>query len=136
MAQTCVVIQRGTGYHGKQGLDYSAGVCTETAGSKGLCMHMVTIPPGGRAKAHLHAHHESAIYVMAGVAGTWYGENLKEHAWLSAGDFMYIPANMPHLPYNPSTTEPCTALIARTDPNEQESVTLLAIADPGVAESK
>jgi uncharacterized RmlC-like cupin family protein len=38
---------------------------------------------------------------------------------------MYIPANVPHLPYNMSETEPCIAVVARTDPNEQESVVLL-----------
>jgi uncharacterized RmlC-like cupin family protein len=32
---------------------------------------------------------------------------------------------MPHLPYNLSDTESCVAVIARTDPNEQESVVLL-----------
>jgi uncharacterized RmlC-like cupin family protein len=32
---------------------------------------------------------------------------------------------MPHLPSNPSDHETCTALLARTDPNEQESVVLL-----------
>jgi uncharacterized RmlC-like cupin family protein len=32
---------------------------------------------------------------------------------------------MPHLPSNASDSEPCTAVIARTDPNEQESVVLL-----------
>jgi uncharacterized RmlC-like cupin family protein len=31
---------------------------------------------------------------------------------------------MPHLPYNMSQTELCIAVIARTDPNEQESVML------------
>jgi uncharacterized RmlC-like cupin family protein len=36
---------------------------------------------------------------------------------------------MPHLPYNPSESESCTALIARTDPNEQESVLLLPELD-------
>ena len=36
----------------------------------------------------------------------------------------YIPANIPHLPANLGT-EPVTAVIARTDPNEQESVVLL-----------
>ena len=35
---------------------------------------------------------------------------------------MYIPAGTPHLPYNTSETEACTAVIARTDPNDQESV--------------
>jgi uncharacterized RmlC-like cupin family protein len=42
----------------------------------------------------------------------------------TAGDYLYIPAGMPHLPYNPSSTEACTAVIARTDPNEQEGVLL------------
>ncbi len=130
---TCVVIRRGQPYHGKQGLEYFAGVSAETAGSQRLCMHVVTIPPQGRAKPHLHAHHESAIYVVSGEAGMWYGPDLREHIWLGPGDFLYIPANMPHLPYNPSAVEPCVGLIARTDPNEQESVTLLAVADPGIA---
>jgi uncharacterized RmlC-like cupin family protein len=63
----------------------------------------------------------------------WYGEGLRQHMWMQAGDFAYIPANTPHLPYNPSESTPCVGLIARTDPNEQESVTLLDMADPGIA---
>ena len=43
---------------------------------------------------------------------------------VTAGDFIYIPAGVPHLPYNASETEPATAVLARTDPNEQESVVL------------
>jgi len=37
----------------------------------------------------------------------------------------YIPANVPHLPYNASQTEPCVAVIHAPIPNEQESVVLL-----------
>ena len=132
-AQTCVLVERGTGYRGKQGLDYFAGVSAETSGSHKLCLHKVTIPPLARAKPHLHENHESAVYVLSGNAGMWFGEGLQDHMWMQAGDFAYIPANVPHLPYNASETEPCVGLIARTDPNEQESVTLLALADPGVA---
>jgi uncharacterized RmlC-like cupin family protein len=44
-----------------------------------------------------------------------------------------IPANTPHLPYNPSEVDPCVTLIARTNPNEQERITLLTISDPGIA---
>lgn len=86
-------------------------------------MHLLTIPPGGRAKAHLHESHETAIYVVSGTSGTWYGHRLEHHAVVAAGDLFYIPAGMPHLPYNPGP-EPCVAVIARTDPNEQESVVL------------
>lgn len=120
-------------HRGKQNLEYFEGVSAETAKSKALCMHMVTIPPLGRARPHLHENHESAVYVISGEAGMWYGEGLHEHVWMRAGDFAYIPANVPHLPYNPSADTPCVGLIARTDPNEQESVTLLNIVDPGIA---
>jgi len=50
------------------------------------------------------------------------GERLEEQLSARAGDFIYIPAGMPHLPHNLSATESCVAIIARTDPNEQESV--------------
>ena len=48
---------------------------------------------------------------------------------MGPGDYLYIPADVPHLPYNASETEPCLAVIARTDPNEQESVVLLPELD-------
>jgi uncharacterized RmlC-like cupin family protein len=54
-----------------------------------------------------------------------YRERLENHMVNRAGDFVYIPANVPHLPYNLSGSEPATAVVARTDPNEQESVILL-----------
>ncbi len=132
-ARACVLVQGNAQYRGKQGLDYFAGIAAGTAGSTGLCLHVVTIPPGGRAKPHLHESHESAVYVVSGDAGMWYGEGLREHVWMGPGDFLYIPPNTPHLPYNASDTVPCVGVIARTDPNEQEGVTLLALDDPGIA---
>ena len=65
--------------------------------------------------------------VRAGQAyhGMWFGPQLEHHYVLQTTDFFYMPADRPHLPYKPSATEDATALIARTDPNEQESVILL-----------
>jgi uncharacterized RmlC-like cupin family protein len=133
---TCVVISCAGTYHGLQGLEYFHGVSRETAQSKGICMHVVTIPPLARAKPHLHEGHETAIYVLSGVSNMWYGDGLREHLTAKAGEYLYIPANMPHLPYNPSDSVPCIGVLARTDPNEQESVTLLDVQDPGVAGSE
>ena len=93
-------------------------------------MHLLTIPPGGRAKAHLHEQHETTIYVISGQAGMWYGEGLRQYLTMQTGEFLYIPAGMPHLPANLSDTELCVAVLARTDPNEQESVVLLDIEPP------
>jgi uncharacterized RmlC-like cupin family protein len=126
---TCKVIRPAGTYDGKQGFSYFEGISAQSVGSQGICMHFLSIPPGGRAQAHLHENHETAIYVLQGEAEMWYGENLSEHLVVKAGEFLYIPAGMPHLPANFSPTEPCVAVLARTDPNEQESVTLLPELD-------
>ncbi len=73
----CVVIGAAAKHRGKQELEYFEGVSAGTAQSKGLCMHAVTIPPLGRARPHLHQNHESAVYVISGEAGMWYGEGLR-----------------------------------------------------------
>jgi uncharacterized RmlC-like cupin family protein len=133
----CRIVRPGEGYEGKQGLSYGAGVSAESAGASGLCLHTVVVPPGGRAKAHLHEHHESAIYMIDGECELWWGEGLAHHELVHPGDFVYIPAGVPHLPANRSSTVPMTAVVARTDPNEQESVVLLpeldALAVPPVS---
>lgn len=123
-SSTCQLVQPGREFEGKQGLTYAVGISAETVGSKHVHLQLATIPPGGRAKAHLHADHETAIYQLSGVSGCWYGERLEQHAVVRAGDFFYIPAGVPHAPYNASPDEPCVAVIARTDPKEQESVTM------------
>ena len=44
----------------KQGLTYFLGVSAHTAGSRGLSMHIVTIPPGARSTPHSHSAYETA----------------------------------------------------------------------------
>jgi len=127
-ALTCQVIRSNESYRGKQGLDYAAGISAESVGATGLCMHLVKLPPGARAKAHLHDSHETAIYVLSGEIEMRYGDNLEHHMVTRAGDFVYIPAGMPHLPFNTTSTE-ALAVLSRTDPHEQESVRLLPELD-------
>jgi uncharacterized RmlC-like cupin family protein len=121
--QGCRLVRPSDTYDGKQGLTYFEGIASETVGSRAICMHLLTIPPGGRAKVHLHRDHETAIYILQGEAITLWGDNLEERTDLRGGDLFYIPAGVPHLPVNISNA-PVSAVIARTDPNEQESVVL------------
>lgn len=120
----CVKLRPEGTYTGKQGFSYFEGIAKETVGSQGVCMHLLTVPPGGRAKAHKHATHETAIYVISGAAKMYWGERLEHCMDTVAGDMIYIPADVPHLPFNDGD-EPAVAIIARTDPHEQESVVLL-----------
>ena len=122
--KTCHKLRPDASYAGKQGFNYFEGIARETTGSEGICMHILRIPPGGRAKAHMHESHETAIYVMEGSAIMHWGERLEHLMETNAGDLIYIPAGVPHLPINNGLTE-AVAVIARTDPHEQESVRLL-----------
>jgi uncharacterized RmlC-like cupin family protein len=126
------VVRESAPFRGKQGHVYRPAISAEAVGSKGLHMQLVEIPPGERAHAHKHELHETAIYVLSGVSGCFWGERLENHAIAGAGEFVYIAADVPHLPYNRSQTEPVTAVISRTDPNEQESVVLLPELEAGV----
>ena len=96
----CTVVRPGATYAGRQGLTYAAGISNENTGAQALCLHRLSLPPGGRAVAHLHADHESAIYVISGTGEFWWGEQLEHHEVVEAGDFIHIPAGVPHLPAN------------------------------------
>lgn len=113
----------------KQGLPNFRGISGQNAGAKGISMNKVIIPPGGAAKAHRHKGYESVIYLIKGRVQTLYGEGLKKSVINEAGDFIYIPADLPHKPINLSTTEAAEAIVARTDPDEQESVEHVAEPD-------
>lgn len=135
-AATCRVVRAADAYEGKQGPSYAAGVSAESVGAKAIWLGMVTMPPGGRTKAHFHEGHETAFYVLSGECDLWSGEGLREHDVARAGDYLYIPAGVSHVAVNRSQSEPFVVLGGRTDPYEQESVVLQPELDnsfPGVA---
>ena len=123
MRSACALIRPDTNYEGKQGFTYLKGISRESVGSSGISMVLLNVPPGGRSKAHRHDH-ETAIYMISGETNAWYGDSLENHMVLRAGDLFYIPAGVPHLAANLGD-ETVVQVIARTDPNEQESVVLM-----------
>jgi len=125
----CKVVRNSDSYDGRQGLIYATGISRESVGSQAICLHVLNIPPGGRANAHLHDNHESAIFMISGQAEQLWGNQLENHDVVNAGDYVYIPAGVPHVVMN-LTDEPIVAVISRTDANEQESVVLLSELEP------
>ena len=109
----------------KQTLPIFPGVSTKTAGAKNLSLLKVVIPPGASAEPHIHKGHESAIYLLQGRVETRYGDKLEKSVINQAGDFIFIPPDVPHQPFNLSHTEPAIAIVARDDGDEQEHVILL-----------
>lgn len=106
----------------RQRLPYFVGVSAQTAGARGLSMHIVVIPPGARAEPHMHEGYETAIYVLEGRVETRYGDGLAQSVISEAGDFLFIPPGVPHEAVNLSGSAPARAVVARNDANEQERV--------------
>ena len=129
---TCRVVRAADEYEGKQGPSYAGGVSVERVGATAIWLGMVTMAPGSRTKAHHHEGHETAFYVLSGECDLWFGVGLAEHEVARAGDYLYIPAGVPHVAVNRSQTEPFVVVGGRTDPNEQESVVLRPELDANV----
>ncbi|MFY9927349.1 MAG: cupin domain-containing protein [Streptosporangiaceae bacterium] len=127
-----VVIRAGGSYDGKQGVSLATGISHRSAGAQALCLHVLEIPPGTRGVPHAHDGHESAIYTVSGETEVWHGEGLRNRTVVHAGDFMYVPPGTPHLPVNRSDVM-TVAVVARTDPQEQESVLTMQLP-PHLAE--
>ncbi|GAB4453806.1 MAG: cupin domain-containing protein [Anaerolineae bacterium] len=110
----------------RQYLPYFVGISGVTAGSAALSLSLVVVPPGGASQPHLHRGFETAIYVLSGRVETRYGAELQKSVVNVAGDFIFIPPDLPHQAINLSDTEPARAIVARNDPNEQENVVLVS----------
>jgi uncharacterized RmlC-like cupin family protein len=106
----------------RQRLPYFVGISGQTVGAKGLSMHLVVIPPGARAEPHLHRGYETGIYVLEGRVQTRFGPGLTQSIVSEAGEFLFIPPDVPHEAINLSTTEPARAIVSRNDPAEQDNV--------------
>ena len=105
-----------------QRLPYFIGISGETVGANGLSMHLVTIPPGARSEPHYHVGYETGIYVLAGRVLTRWGVKLENELISEAGEFLFIPAGVPHEAINLSATEAARAVVARNHPAEQDQV--------------
>ena len=105
-----------------QRLPYFIGISGANVGAQGLSMHLVVIPPSARSEPHMHLGHETAIYVLQGRVQTLYGDGLTQSVVSEAGEFLFIPPDVPHVAVNLSADEPARAIVARNHPAEQDKV--------------
>jgi uncharacterized RmlC-like cupin family protein len=111
------VVPGAESYQSEQGSVYAPGISAETVGSKALFLGMVTLPPEGRTKAHIHEHHESAFYLLRGdEVEFWTGDDLAHREVARPGDYLFIPAKVPHVAVNRSKTTPAFSLARAMNP--------------------
>ena len=122
------VVAPGETYVGRQGLTYGSGASAETVGAKHVCMNVLPMPPGARAKAHYHEGIETIAYLLEGACTVRYGERLEHEINVRQGEQVFVPADVPHAPCNESGA-PCTWLVVHSSGSDQDGIVLLPHLD-------
>ncbi len=104
------VLRPGDMFIGQQGVAYPLRVTTETAGAERICLTVLPIPPGVRAKVHYHDRIETIAYLLEGECILYHGKQLERRVVVRAGECVYLPAGMPHAPCNESDAA-CTWVV-------------------------
>lgn len=126
------VVEPGKTYVGKQGFTYGAGVSKETVGAKQICLNVLPMPPGAKAKVHYHDGIETIAYLLEGDCAVYYGDKLEHRLAVKAGDHVYMPEDVPHAPSNESGA-PCKWLVAHSSGSDQDGIVLLPELDAVLA---
>ena len=72
------------------------------------------VEPGSRTGIHHHGEQETIAYVLSGVCEIRWGISGESVARAEAGDFIHVPAFLPHMEINPSKLEPFRWVVVRS----------------------
>jgi len=122
------VVKPGQTYKGKQGFVYGSGASAETVGSERICMNVLPMPPGAKAKVHYHDKIETIAYLLEGPCAVYYGDRMEHRTMLDTGDQIFIPADVPHAPCNEGNA-PCTWIVVHSSASDQDGIVLLPELD-------
>ena len=72
------------------------------------------VEPGARTGIHHHGEQETIAYVLSGVSEVRWGARGEYAERAKAGDFIHVPAFLPHMEINPSNTESFRWVVVRS----------------------
>jgi uncharacterized RmlC-like cupin family protein len=122
------IVKPGETYEGAQGVVYGRGPSRGNVGSEGVCMAVMPMPPGARAKVHHHDGIETIAYLLDGECEVHYGDALEHVMTVKAGEQTYIPGSVPHAPCNASGA-PCTWIVVHASGDDQDGIVMLPELD-------
>lgn len=91
-----------------------AAICPELGVSSGLWGGTFLVEPGARTGIHHHGSQETIVYVLEGEAFVQWGEKGEHSTIVGPGDFLHVPAGLPHREVNPSRSEPFRWVVVRS----------------------
>jgi uncharacterized RmlC-like cupin family protein len=74
------------------------------------------VEPGARTGIHHHGEQHTIAYVLSGTCYVRWGDRGEFDATAQAGDFLFVPAWLPHQEINPSDDIPFQWVVVRSTP--------------------
>jgi uncharacterized RmlC-like cupin family protein len=72
------------------------------------------VEPGARTGIHHHGEQHTIVYVLCGTSYVRWGDRGEFDTTLHAGDFVFVPAWLPHQEINPSNDTPFQWVVVRS----------------------
>jgi uncharacterized RmlC-like cupin family protein len=91
-----------------------AAVASELGIQSGMWAGIFVVEPGAQTGIHHHGAQETIAYVLAGESYVRWGERGEHAATVRAGDFLHVPAWLPHQEINPSPDTPFRWVVVRS----------------------
>ena len=93
-----------------------AAVAPELGVQSAIWGGLFEVEPGARTGIHHHGEQQTIAYVLSGVCEIRWGARGEHAARAKAGDFIHVPAFLPHMEINPSNSEPFRWVVVRSTP--------------------
>jgi uncharacterized RmlC-like cupin family protein len=74
------------------------------------------VEPGAHTGIHHHGAQETIAFVLSGICEIRWGTKGEFRAHAKAGDFIHVPAFLPHMESNPSKLRPFRWVVVRSTP--------------------
>lgn len=101
------------------GMRRYAAISGGITGSQHLWMGGNTVAPGQKSADHHHGEADSGIYVVSGHPRfVFLVDGAETHIDAAPGDFVYVPAWVPHREENPTDYEDAVVVLARSTAEE------------------
>ncbi len=94
-----------------------AAIYGEQSAQAGLWAGTFLVEPGAQTGIHHHGKQHTIVYILEGESYVRWGEHGEHSALAHAGDFLHVPAWLPHQEVNPSREAPFRWIVVRSTPD-------------------
>jgi uncharacterized RmlC-like cupin family protein len=92
----------------------SAAIAPELGITSALWAGLFEVEPEASTGIHHHGEQQTIAYVLSGICKVRWGAKGEFSATAKAGDFIHVPAFLPHMEINPSKLKPFRWVVVRS----------------------